>query len=226
MGGLELSIEQETALKTYIKMLLESNQFFNLTSITMEGEIWRKHVIDSLLIFYAVDIPTGASLVDVGTGAGLPGMIIKIMRPDIEVTLLEARGKKVNFLKKVVSQLGMQGIECVWGRAEEVGHDEDFREKFDFAVARGVARLNILAEFCLPLVRVGGTMVAYKGPEGEEELKQGENAVRTLGGGEIRTYRARLQGGWETRQLIVIKKTSSTPTKYPRRPGRPAKKPL
>lgn len=224
--GLAITPEKVKAIESYIEILKESNKKFNLTAIVEEGEIWRKHVLDSLLIFFIMDIPPGARLIDVGTGAGIPGILLKICRPDLKVTLLDARKKKVSFLKKTVLELGLVGVECVWGRAEAIGRQASCREGFNIAVARGVARLNLLVEYCLPLVEIGGSMVAYKGPEGKQELKEAQKAISLLGGREARIWQKQLLDGEEKRNLIIIKKEKKTPENYPRRAGVPAKRPI
>ncbi|WP_109206877.1 16S rRNA (guanine(527)-N(7))-methyltransferase RsmG [Moorella sp. Hama-1] len=224
--GITLPGEQVSRLEDYIRLLQEYNQKVKLTAITAEEEIWRKHVLDSLLIFLALEIPAGARLVDVGTGAGIPGLLLKIYRPDLRVVLVESQRKKVTFLEEVVAKLGLQHIECLWSRAEELGRQEGYRESFDLAVARALAGMNTLVEYCLPLVRVGGSMVAYKGPGGEEELEAAARAIRMLGGKTGAVWRGRLPGGLEERMLITIRKETPTPALYPRRPGMPAKRPL
>jgi len=224
--SLAITPEKVKAIESYIEILRESNEKLNLTAIVEEGEIWRKHVLDSLLIFFAMNIPPGARLIDVGTGAGVPGLLLKICRQDLKVTLLDAKKKRVNFLKKTISELGLKGIECVWGRAEAIGRQANYREGFNIAVARGVARLNILVEYCLPLVETGGSMVAYKGPEGEQELKEAQKAISLLGGREARIWQKQLFGGEGKRDLIIIKKEKKTPENYPRRMGVPAKRPI
>jgi 16S rRNA (guanine527-N7)-methyltransferase len=152
--GLEIKDEQLAGFKSFIKLMLAYNRQVNLTAITEEGEIWRKHVLDSLLIFSALEIPPAVRLIDVGTGAGIPGLILKIWRPDLRVTLLEAQQKKVKFLQRAVAELKLE-VECLWGRAEALGRDRRYREGFTVAVARGVAPLPVLAEYCLPLVSDG-----------------------------------------------------------------------
>ncbi|WP_338833660.1 Ribosomal RNA small subunit methyltransferase G [Moorella humiferrea] len=228
LAGIEINLtdRQVETIKSYIDMLLETNREMNLTAINEEGEIWRKHVIDSLLVFCAAEISSGARVIDVGSGAGIPGIILKIYRPDLNLTLLEAQRKKIIFQEEAVAKLGLKNIKCLWSRAEEAGRLEEHREKYDVAVARAVAPLNILVEYCLPLVKVGGLMIAYKGPSVDEELKAAEKAIAILGGGQPEVWRGHLPGGEEERRLIKIKKSTKTPTNYPRRAGVPARKPL
>lgn len=224
--GIVLQREQVARLDIYIQLLREYNQKVKLTAITEEEEIWRKHVLDSLLIFSALEIPVDARLVDVGTGAGIPGLLLKIYRSDLQVVLVESQRKKVTFLEEVVAKLDLQGIKCLWCRAEELGRQEGYRENFDLAVARALAGMNTLVEYCLPLVKVGGSMVAYKGPGGDEELKAASKAISILGGKIGAIWRGNLPGGLEERMLITIEKANPTPAIYPRRPGIPAKRPL
>jgi 16S rRNA (guanine527-N7)-methyltransferase len=224
--GLEIKDDQLAGFKSFIKLMLAYNRQVNLTAITGEGEIWRKHVLDSLLIFWALEIPPAVRLIDVGTGAGIPGLILKIWRPDLRVTLLEAQQKKVKFLQRAVAELKLNEVECLWGRAEALGRDRRYREGFTIAVARGVAPLPVLAEYCLPLVTPEGTMVAYKGPAAMQELAAAAGAIKRLGGGAVRIWQKQLPGGDEQRNLIIIKKEKTTPAQYPRRPGLPAQQPL
>ncbi|OIQ59117.1 ribosomal RNA small subunit methyltransferase G [Moorella thermoacetica] len=224
--GITLKPEQVAMIEAYAGLLRDYNQKVNLTAITDREEIWRKHVLDSLLLFLALEIPAAAKVIDIGTGAGIPGLILKIYRPDLEITLLESQGKKVEFLKKTVATLGLEGIECLWGRAEEAGRQKGYRESFDLAVSRGLAGMNTLVEYCLPFVRVGGFMIAYKGPGGERELNAAARAIAILGGRTKKVWRGSLTGGQEARQLIIIQKEHPTPPVYPRRPGLPAKRPL
>ncbi|NLW07629.1 MAG: 16S rRNA (guanine(527)-N(7))-methyltransferase RsmG [Clostridia bacterium] len=227
-GSLNLEITPATIamIEAYIKLLQEGNKKLNLTAITEEDEIWRKHVLDSLLLFSVLELKNDVSVIDVGTGAGLPGILLKICCPGIRLTLLEARKKKVDFLQRAVASLGLTGVECIWGRAENLARLANYREQFDLAVARALARLNILVEYCLPFVKTGGCMVAYKGPEGEKELEEAVKAIPVLGGKELGIWQRQLLAETEIRQLIVIKKEKSTPLQYPRRAGTIKKRPL
>lgn len=224
--GLEIARDRYERINDYINLLLARNKQVNLTAIREEGEIWRKHVLDSLLLFCALEIPAGSKIVDVGTGAGIPGLIVKLYRPDLRITLLEAQQKKVKFLAEVTTGLNLQGVTCLWGRAEEIGHQVEYRETFDLALARGVAALNILAEYCLPLVNRGGSMAAYKGPAAEQELAAAQKAIALLGGGPVEVWQGQLPGGDEIRSLVIINKSGPTPAGYPRRPGVPTRRPL
>ncbi|MDR0406455.1 MAG: 16S rRNA (guanine(527)-N(7))-methyltransferase RsmG [Clostridiales bacterium] len=197
----------------YMALLLEWNTKINLTAITEPSEIVTKHFHDSLMC--ADSIPRGANCVDVGTGAGFPGIPLKIERQDISLTLMDALGKRVSFLREVNARLSL-GVSCVRIRAEDAGKDAQYREKFDVALSRAVSRLAVLAEYCLPLVKPGGVMLAMKGQQVEDELKSAEGIIETLGGkvGGVRLYT--LPGTDITHSLVTIHKISSTPCQYPR----------
>lgn len=224
--GWKINPDQVELLYRYGQRLLETNKEINLTSVVEEREVWRKHFLDSLFLFFALEVPPGAQVVDVGTGGGLPGIVLKIYRRDLEVTLVESARKKTVFLTKVIRDLGLEGINCLWARAEELGRRDNFRESFDIAVSRGVAAIAVLLEYCLPLLKVGGRMVAYKGPRVEEELDQARRALRLLGGQVERIWAGRLPEKGEERRLVVIRKVVSTAPAWPRRPGIPEKRPL
>src|SRR4051794_14033391 len=182
--GVNLSEAQLGSCGRYLELLLEWNRRFNLTAIQAPEEIIDKHFLDSLSCSLAVDFIAAHRLVDVGTGAGFPGMVLKIAFPHLEVTLLDAVEKRLRFLQRVGEELTLTGVQIVHARAEDAGRDPRTREQFDIAVSRAVARLNSLAEYCLPLVRVGGSFLAQKGPQIDEELDEARAALRTLGGGE------------------------------------------
>jgi 16S rRNA (guanine527-N7)-methyltransferase len=224
--GWKMDPEQVELLYRYGQRLLETNKEINLTSVVEEREVWRKHFLDSLLLFFALEVPPGARVVDVGSGGGLPGIVLKIYRRDLEVTLVESSRKKTDFLTRVIVDLGLEGLNCVWARAEELGRRDNFREGFDIAVSRGVAALTVLLEYCLPLLKVGGRMVAYKGLRAEEELDQARQALRLLGGQVERIWSGRLPGKGEERRLVVVRKVVPTGPAWPRRPGMPEKRPL
>lgn len=202
--------------------LLRWNEHVNLTAITDPDEIAVKHFADSLSVFRAVDFPRDASVVDVGCGAGFPGLPMLIARPDLDITFLDSVGKKLGFIIDVLKQSGLVG-QTLHARAEDVAHEAEYREQFDFAVSRAVAPLNILAEYAMPLVKAGGTFIAMKGAEDEAEL--GENAVNTLGGKIEQVVYMKLPNG-DTRNIVVVKKLSQTPAKYPRRTKKITSKPL
>jgi 16S rRNA (guanine527-N7)-methyltransferase len=213
----------------YHRELLEWNSRINLTAVTDSEGVFVRHFLDSLSCVTALgclDLPTGPRLIDVGTGAGFPGIPIKIACPTIQLTLLEATGKKVRFLDHLRCALGLGQTEVLNARAEEVGHSPDHRERYDWAVARAVAEMSVLAEYLLPLVRVGGAVLAQKGERAPAEVQGAARAIETLGGRLRRLVPVELQGLAETRYLVIIDKTAATPEKYPRRPGMPAKRPL
>ena len=208
----------------YAEMLVEWNEKMNLTALTEPRDIGIKHFLDSLLIFKNSEIPLGAKVIDVGTGAGFPGVVMKIARPDIELTLLDGLNKRLVFLNAVLDELGLNA-NTIHSRAEEGGKNKNLREKFDVSTARAVARLNILSEYCLPFVKKGGLFIALKGPAAGEEISESKSAIKTLGGGEIKVYKETLENEGE-RVICEIKKISQIPTKYPRVSAQISKKPL
>ncbi len=221
-NGLCLTENIYDKLNIFTDHLVEKNKVMNLTGITDREGISEKHILDSLLPMTLINIPKNASVIDVGTGAGFPGVPMKLYRDDLQMTLLDSLGKRVNFLKEAAELTGSE-FNCIHSRAEDGGHDPKLREKFDFAVARAVAPLPVLAEYCLPFVKVGGYFLAMKGPN--EDISAGENAVRLLGGTIENTIQYALPCG-DKRMLVVIRKVSVTSKKYPRNGGQIAKKPL
>lgn len=219
--GLELNETQYDMLDRYAELLVEYNKVMNLTGITDPEGISEKHFLDSLLIFKYADIPEKSSVIDVGTGAGFPGVPMKLYRNDLKVTLLDSLNKRVNFLKEVSEKT--LPMECVHARAEEGGRKAEYREKFDFAAARAVAALPVLAEYCMPYVKTGGKFIAMKGPN--EDISLGKNAVRILGGEISQVIDYELPSG-DKRVIVIINKISDTPTKYPRNSGQISKKNL
>lgn len=220
--GIALTGPMLDALDQYAEILVEYNQKVNLTAITDPEGIEDKHFADSLLL---ADLPeTAGKLVDVGTGAGFPGVVAKIFKPELQLTLMEPTGKRVEFLKYVCAQLGLSGVEFVKERAEEAAR-KVWREQFDVATARGVAALPMLSEYCLPLVKVGGVFLAMKGPGAAEELAESGAALKKLGGKGSGVAEFHLPGG-DVRNIIRIKKISQTPPVYPRNGGKIAKSPL
>lgn len=223
MANIDLSPGQKIQFETLMRELLAWNQKLNLTSITNKDEIEIKHFLDSLSVVDS--IPKDAkSLVDIGSGAGFPGIPIKIVRPDLKVTLLETAAKKVAAMQSIISTLGLSGIEAIQARAEDAGRDPKFREHFDVATARAVAALPVLVEYALPLIRPGGILIAQK-TAGQKEIEDAENAIRILGGKLKEVLHVKLPS-LADRQLVVIEKISITPPEYPRRAGLPTKKPL
>lgn len=222
--GIDLTPEQLDRFDLYARLLVEWNQKMNLTAITDPEGIVVKHFLDSLSLLSCVKLPKNASLIDVGTGAGFPAVVLKIARPDLKITLLDSLNKRLLFLQEVSRQLGLP-MTTVHARAEEGGRNPQLRQKFDFATARAVAALPVLSEYCLPFVKKGGTFIAMKGPGGEAELTDAEKAIRTLGGKAEETHLRTLEDG-SSRTLIVIRKVSPTPPAYPRAGGKIAKAPL
>lgn len=222
--GLNISDSAREQMERYAGLLLEWNQKMNLTAIIRPEEVAEKHFLDSLYVLKFCAIGQNAKLIDVGTGAGFPGLVLKIVRPDLQLTLLDSLNKRLLFLQEVLQQLHVSA-ELIHLRAEEGGQKSELRERFDYATARAVARLPVLAEYCLPFLRCGGRFLCMKGSAAEEEMQEAENAIRLLGGKQGELYRYRLPGG-EARAIIEIKKISQTPAKYPRQGVKITKKPL
>lgn len=224
--GLTLSDKQLNQFIQYYKLLIEKNKVMNLTAITEYSEVVHKHFLDSLSIVLSPIFQGEGSVIDVGTGAGFPGIPLKIAFPDLEVTLLDSLNKRVNFLIEVADKLGLEKIECIHGRAEDIGREEIYREKFDFCVSRAVAALPVLAEYGMPFVKKGGYFIPYKSIKIEEELKEATRAVKLLSG-EIKDIVSFTIPNTEIeRTLIVIKKTAPIAKTYPRKAGIPKKEPL
>ncbi|MEW6243818.1 MAG: 16S rRNA (guanine(527)-N(7))-methyltransferase RsmG [Bacillota bacterium] len=221
--GIRINHEMYVLLEKYRAALEEENRRQNLTRVTGREEVWEKHFADSLAILGFFDIPYGSLVIDVGTGGGLPGIPLLIVRPDIRLVLLDSERRKVEFLGEVLASLGLTA-QAVWKRAEDAGRG-NLRERFDAALSRAVAKVAVVAEYTLPVVRVGGAVYLFKGPGADAELAEAAVAVERLGGaiGEIRRYT--LPGG-EARALIRLSKVKSTPGLYPRKPGIPSKRPL
>ncbi len=227
--GVPLRSEHIEAFEQYYRLLVEWNEKFNLTAITDYEGAQVRHFLDSLSCLLAVkpDAPlSGARVIDVGTGAGFPGLPLKIFRPGIRLTLVEATAKKVRFLEHVVAQLHLEGVTVVHARAEELGQEPEHRERYDWALARAVADLPILAEFLLPFVRIGGRALAQKGEDAAAEVHRATYAIHQLGGHVRQLVPVELHGLAETRYLVLLDKVAATPARYPRRAGMPAKRPL
>jgi 16S rRNA (guanine527-N7)-methyltransferase len=224
-----LSQRQLAAFATLHRELIEWNARFNLTAITDSEGVYVRHFLDSLSCLRALpraDLGAHARVIDVGTGAGFPGIPIKIARPDVHLTLLEATGKKVRFLEHLVEVLALEQTTVLQGRAEDLGGNPAHRELYDWALARAVAEMPVLAEYLLPLVRVGGSVLAQKGERAAAEVHGASTAIQTLGGQVRRLVPVELRGLAETRYLVLIDKVAATPKRYPRRTGIPAKRPL
>ena len=214
--GIELTDEQLAQFDAFCAFMLETNAKFNLTRITQPEEIVTKHLLDSLLCLRALELGQGARLIDIGTGAGFPGVPIKIARPDLRVTLLDATSKKVRFLSEAIERLGLQGISPVHARAEDLAHEKDHRERYDAVFARALSELKTAAELCLPFVRLGGHFVAQKGPEIDEETDQARPIIGQLGGLIEKTVRTHIPGTDIARTLGVMVKAKPTPAQFPR----------
>lgn len=224
--SLKLTPQMYSKFELYYKLLIEWNEKINLTAITDPEGVAVKHFADSLAFFnYFTLNKEGAKVIDIGTGAGFPGVCLKIARPDIKLTLLDSLNKRFMFLKELLSQLGLEA-EFIQGRAEEFGQNIDHREMYDFAVSRAVAKLNVLSEYCLPFVRLSGNFVAFKGGSCEEEVEAAKNAVQKLGGklSAVHTFDLPFDGG--SRSLVAVEKIQPTPERYPRNNGKIKSKPL
>lgn len=224
--GIQLTGNQVVSLLTYEHELIEWSSKFNLTAIRDEQGIRIKHFLDSFSCVLAWKETPPRRLVDVGTGAGFPGLVLKILYPSMQLTLVESVRKKVNFCRHMVQLLKMDDVEVINTRAEEVGQAREHREQYDWAVARAVANLPILVEYLLPLVRLGGAFVAQKGASGPIETHKAEKAIHILGGHIRQLIPITLPGVVEERCLVVVDKVAATPGNYPRRPGEATKKPL
>ena len=224
--NIQLTERQVRALAAYERELMDWNGKFNLTAIRDEESIRTKHYLDSLSCTLAWKSNPPARLIDVGTGAGFPGLPLKILYPSMKLTLVESVGKKAMFCQHIVRLLGLEDVEVIQARAETLGQDSRHREAYDWAVARAVAKLNVLAEYLLPLAKVGGRMLAQKGESGPAEAQSAEHAMKLLGGKLSNIIPVNLPGVADDRYLIVVEKTVTSPPKYPRKPGIPVKMPL
>ncbi len=221
---LSFTEEQLAHFTRYYELLVETNKVMNLTAITEPEEVAVKHMVDSLLAYE--DGMQGKTLVDVGTGAGFPGVPLKIYCPSLKVTLVDSLGKRLRFLEQVIDELGLKGIRCEHLRAEDAGRSKKHREQYDYVTARAVARLSVLSEYCLPLAKKGGQFIALKGSRFAEEIEEGEAAVKILGGKIISAEPVKLPGLDDGRAIIKIAKIKATPAQYPRKAGTPEKQPL
>jgi 16S rRNA (guanine527-N7)-methyltransferase len=224
--GICLSSKQMAQLAVYERELLEWNEKFNLTAIRDVEGIRAKHFLDSFSCTLAWKEQTPRRLIDVGTGAGFPGIVLKVLYPNMKLTLVESVGKKANFCAHVVQALGLENVEILSARAEDVGQNSAHREKYDWAVARAVAALPVLSEYLLPLVKIGGGILAQKGESGPLEVQAAEKAFKLLGGRLRQLIKVELPGVADERYLVVVDKSAATPPGYPRKAGIPSKKPL
>ncbi len=224
--GIRLTVRQMGQFSWYAGQLFEWNSRFNLTAITDPEEIEMKHFLDSLTCLLAIGAPVAGRVADIGTGAGFPGLPLKIVCPEFPLVLVESTRKKVDFCRHVVKGLGLERVEVLHARAEEVGQEEGYRGEFDWVLARAVANLPVLVEYMLPLLRIGGKALAQKGETAPAEAHSAEAALRILGGRVVQLISVELPTITETRYLVLIEKVGGTPRKYPRRPGMPAKRPI
>ncbi len=222
-AGITLTDIQINQFVRYYELLTETNKVMNLTALTEPEDVAVKHFIDSLTVY--ANAMHNATVADVGTGAGFPGIPLKIFDLTIKLTLLDSLAKRLKFLDTLTAELGLQNVTTVHARAEDAGKDKILREQFDFVTARAVARLNVLAEFCLPLVKVGGKFIAMKG-DAQDEITEGENAIKLLGGKIAEIKNVKLPNLDDKRTLVIIEKIKITPNKYPRKAGTAAKEPL
>lgn len=220
------SSEQQEQLIAYYEMLVEKNKVMNLTAITEFEEVLDKHFLDSISLARYVDLTKPVSIIDLGTGAGFPGMPLKIMFPNLKVTLADSLNKRILFLNEVIGELGLTDIQTVHARAEDLARDPDYREQYDYCVSRAVANLSSLSEYCLPFVRIGGAFISYKSGEIEDELTAAKKAIFLLGGQFDRVIPFQLDGTDLNRSFVVIRKEKKTAKTYPRKSGVPTKKPL
>lgn len=226
----ELGIKQDQnqleRFHKFYQLLIEWNKVMNLTGITEYEDVVEKHFVDSLSIIKAVDLSRIHTVIDVGTGAGFPGIPLKIAFPHLRVVLLDSLNKRIKFLDEVISQLGLTEIRTIHGRAEEYARKEEYREQFDLCVSRAVANLSTLSEYCLPYIQVGGMFIPYKSGEIDDEVEQSKKAVRILGGNIKEVMKFELPGTDIHRSFVLIHKEQHTQKKYPRKAGIPAKEPL
>lgn len=229
--NIDITDKQVSQFSTYYEMLIEKNKVMNLTAITEKEDVIVKHFIDSVAIIPYLkekQILSGKdiSIIDIGTGAGFPGIPLKIMLPDVNVTLLDSLNKRVGFLNEVINELDLKKISAIHGRAEDIAVDNTHREKYDLCVSRAVANLSTLSEYCLPFVKVGGYFISYKAGDSEEEINKSKNAIKLLGGKINKVEDFILPESDACRVFVMIKKLESTNKKYPRKAGVPSKKPL
>ncbi len=223
--NIEIKAHQAENLEKYEKMMLEYNEFMNLTAITEHEEVMEKHFLDSITLISSGKLSLGCTLIDIGAGAGFPSVPVKIVREDIKLTMLDSLNKRVNFLNDVIEKVGLKDSRAVHFRAEEGGKDKSLRESFDVATARAVADLSVLSEYAIPFVKVGGYFVAMKGNTPEDEINGAKRAIKEMGG-QIETVKEITLPSGIKHCLVIIKKVSPTPSKYPRKAGKPSKEPI
>ncbi|WP_294891399.1 16S rRNA (guanine(527)-N(7))-methyltransferase RsmG [uncultured Lactobacillus sp.] len=224
----KLNENQINQFNQYFTSLIETNKKVNLTRITEKDEVYLKHFWDSItpLFTFGSVLKAADTLCDVGAGAGFPSIPLKIMLPELKVTIVDSLGKRLNFLQGLITQLNLKNVTLVHGRAEDVGQNKQYREQFDVVTARAVANMAVLSEYCLPLIKESGNFIALKGPKAEDELKSAQKALKVLGGKVIAVKELQLPRSTEERTLILIEKVQATPKKYPRQAGTPHRKPI
>lgn len=223
--NLEISEKQYNQIYKYYDLLVDWNKVMNLTAITDEISFANKHIFDSVLLYKSFDLNKVESMIDIGTGAGLPGIPLKIVFPHLDITLLDSLNKRIHFLNEVIEVLELDYCETIHGRAEDFGQREEYREVYDLCVSRAVSQLPILSEYCIPFVKVGGQFIAYKSSDTNEEIENSSNAIKTLGGKISNISEIELEDKI-TRRFVMIDKIETTPIKYPRKAGKPQKTPL
>ena len=224
----KLNENQINQFNQYFTSLIETNKKVNLTRITEKDEVYLKHFWDSItpLFTFGSVLKAADTLCDVGAGAGFPSIPLKIMLPELKVTIVDSLGKRLNFLQGLITQLNLKNVTLVHGRAEDVGQNKQYREQFDVVTARAVANMAVLSEYCLPLIKESGNFIALKGPKAEDELRSAQKALKVLGGKVIAVKELQLPRSTEERTLILIEKVQATPKKYPRQAGTPHRKPI
>lgn len=221
-----LSEKQMEQFLQYYELLVEKNKVMNLTAITEFDEVVEKHFLDSVSLTQQLDLHQSLKVLDLGTGAGFPGIPLKIVFPELEITLMDSLNKRVLFLQDVISSLQLENIEAVHGRAEEAARNKKYRESFDLCVSRAVANISTLSEYCLPFVKIGGSFISYKSSTIEDELEDGKKGIAILGGKVKDVYKFTLPDSELQRSFVIIEKEKKTPKAYPRKAGTPSKEPL
>ena len=224
--GVVLTEKQKEQFHRFYELLVEWNKVMNLTGITEYEEVNEKHFVDSVSLVKAIDISKVETVIDIGTGAGFPGIPLKIAFPHLKVVLLDSLNKRINFLNHVIDELGLQDIKTIHGRAEDFAKQPEYREQFDLCVSRAVANMASLSEYCIPYVKVGGMFIPYKSGEIDEELAGARNAIHLLGGKMDEVVKFQLPDSEIGRSFVKVKKTNNTPRKYPRKAGLPTKEPI
>lgn len=222
--GISISEEQLEQFIRYYEMLIEKNKVMNLTAITDFDEVIEKHFIDSLNLFRFADLKADKTIIDMGTGAGFPGIPLKIAFPNLKITLADSLNKRILFLNDVISELGLTDIDTVHGRAEDLAKDKTYRENYDICVSRAVANLSTLSEYCLPFVKIGGQFISYKSGDCDEEITNAKSAIFLLGGRLNQIQKFEINDN--SRSFVIIDKVNGTSKQYPRKAGLPSKKPL